>query len=161
DTLMIRLDEKLASASQEIVFECSSEKEESEQYYKTRDIAAEGALAMSALMLRQGLTCDVYMSSDNKWEHIVIEDEGGLAQFQSSIADFVASSENAQSAADLIAENGNKVAMMFSNNSSCSVQTKVLVKEAGCDLYTVLPHTVTQISSADYSISDDFEFTNT
>ncbi|MBP1572188.1 MAG: DUF58 domain-containing protein [Oscillospiraceae bacterium] len=161
DTLMIRLDEKLASASQAIVFDCSSEKEESEQYYKTRDIAAEGALAMSALMLRQGLTCDVYMSSNNQWEHIVIEDEGGLAQFQSSIADFIASSENAQSAADLIAENGNKVAMMFSNNSSYAVQTKVLAKEAGCDLYTVLPHTVTQISSADYSISDDFEFTNT
>lgn len=160
DTLMIRLDEKLASASQAIVFDCTKAEEENEQYYKTRDIAAEGALAMSALMLRQGLTCDVYLPSEKSWEHITVEDEGGLSKFQSALADFEASAEGTGSVCDLICENGNKVAMMFSNDKINAQQTKNLVKEVGCDLYTVLPYTAADNSQADYSISEDFEFTS-
>lgn len=160
DNLMIRLDEKLASANQAILFDCVKSTEDNEDYYKTRDIAAEGALAMSALMLRQGLTCDVYLASGNSWEHIVVEDEGGLSSFQSSLADFEPADGKMQSAADLISENGNKVAMMFSNDPAAARQTKALARESGCDVYTVLPHTVAESLSGDYSVSEDFEFTS-
>lgn len=161
DTLMIRLDEKLASASQAIVFDCTNSVCNDESYFAARDIAAEGALAMTALMLRQGLSCDVYVFSQGVWQYIQVEDEGGLSTFQSVLADYEAYDDSMQLPVKLISENANKVAMLFSNNLASARKNKILAKESGCDIYTVLPYSIVKnVSSADYTISEDYEFTS-
>ena len=162
DSLMIRLDEKLEAVSQAIIFDCTDEGIEDEDYYKNRDIIAEGLLAMSALMLRQGMSCVVYGYFDGAWEKLEIEDAENLLGLQSQLADYEAVPTDEMPPVKLVSENSHKVAMLFTNSVESLPARLSQLEQSGCDIYSVIPQEIAEkkaVSKA-YSLSDDFEFTS-
>ncbi len=162
DSLMIRLDEKLEAVSQAIIFDCTDEGVDNIGYYKNRDVVAEGMLAMSALMLRQGVSCVVYGHFGSEWEKIEIDDSQQLFDLQSKLADYEACTIEISPPVKLITDNSHKVAMLFTNSVKALPARLASLEQSGCDIYSVVPQELASEKSLSkaYSLSDDFEFTS-
>ncbi len=159
DNLMIRLDEKLASTSQAIILDISLEGSDSVHYYKTADITAESALAMAGLMLRQGLTCDVYYFSSGSWQACEIETESDLLELQLALSAYEPYENDFSMPTELVSQRGTHLAMLFSNADKSLNAHKISLEAVGCEIYATVPYTVADgTTSASYSVSEDFDF---
>lgn len=160
DNLMIRLDEKLASTSQAVILDISLENSDSEHYYKTADITAESALAMAGLMLRQGLSCDVYYFSQGAWQACKIEAESDLLELQLALSAYEPYAKDYAMPSELVKQRGTRLAMLFSNADKSLSTHKSSLEAVGCEIYAAVPYTVADGAAASYSVSEDFDFTS-
>ncbi len=161
DIYMIRLDEKLASPSQAIIFELSDERGKEDSFCKCCDLIAEAALSMAALMLRQGLSCDVYSYNGN-WEQFSIGGEGELMVFQTALADNSPSSAAAPMPISELQNRHHRVVMYFTNRKDTLPQRLEELRQAGCEVYTVTAQEYASDIGAEgcYSVNEDFDMTS-
>lgn len=170
DMLMIRLDEKTASAKQIMIFELSDERLGDENYFKCTDILIEASLAMARLMLRQGLGCTVFCRSDG-WQRFEIDGEETLSEYQASLAlckpvgDGSGATAESAEAIDELDGGRNKVVMYFTNRKDTLVRRVGALAEKGCDVYTVLADEYADAAmraglNKCYSVGENFVFTS-
>lgn len=160
DIYMIRLDEKLAAMSQGILFELSDERKEDGSYSESSDIVTEAALSMTALMLKQGLRCDVYCHKGG-WQCYEITNEGELTQFQTALADYMPDGEESPLPTEELESRHHRVIMYFTNRKGTLSQRVEQLRQAGCEVYTVGAAQYADDMDTDccYSVNSDIDFT--
>ena len=160
DIYMIRLDEKLAAMSQGILFELSDERKDSGSFSESCDIITEAALSMAALMLKQGLRCDVYCQKGG-WQCYEITNEGELTQFQTALADYEPDSEASSLPTEELESRHHRVVMYFTNRKGTLSPRVEELRQAGCEVYTVGASQYADDMDTDccYSVNSDIDFT--
>ena len=158
DVLMVRLDEKLASTSQSIVF-CNEA--DFKGHIRKNDRCIEAVLAMLALMLRQGLDCNVYMMREGIWTVTEVSGEEDLLAMQSFFADYHEPECENRLPIDLMKENKSSAVMCFSGKmGSCFFQDADFAKTQSIDIFFVIPQDEDNaIASGDfYYVDNEFNF---
>ncbi|WP_164489136.1 DUF58 domain-containing protein [Ruminococcus sp. Marseille-P6503] len=87
DIYMIRLDEKLAVASQVFVLDIPEFEDITAESCRNIDIVIEGCLAMLSMLVSQGLESDVYYYKD-KWNCVNIKNAADILDFQEKLSWF-------------------------------------------------------------------------
>lgn len=159
DTLMIRLDEKLAAASQGILFEMTDERSDEPDFHACCDILTEASLAMAALMLKQGLSCDVYCRLGD-WQAFEIDDEGKLIEYQTALAEYYADGEMSELPLSEIEQGQHRVIMYFTNRRDSLAARLEQLRQAGCEVYTVVADKYADSCHVQdcYIVDEDLEF---
>lgn len=159
DTMMIRLDEKLASASQGILFELSDERRDEPDFNLCCDIITEAHISMAELMLRQGLSCDVYCRQGD-WRSYDIDDESKLSEYQTELADYYADTEMTALPLGEIEQGRHRVIMYFTNRRETLAARLEQLRAAGCEVYTVTAQQYAESCKTDncYVVNEDMEF---
>ncbi len=161
DTLMIRLDEKTAAVSQAMIFELSDERRGEQGFCRCCDILTEATLAMAALMLKQGLSCEVFCQNGER-RSFGIDSEADLAEYQSSLASCSPSSGGESLPLEELEAGKHRVVIYFTNRKDTLAQRVAQLSDGGCEVYTVVVHDYADGLSVDrcYYVSDDFVFTS-
>lgn len=161
DTLMIRLDEKLASASQGILFEMSDERSDEPDFHACCDRLTESAISLAELMLKQGLSCDIYCRLGD-WCCYEIDDEGKLSELQTALAGYYTDNEMTDLPIADMEQKHHRVIMYFTNRRETLAARLEQLRQAGCEVYTVVADRYADSCQLNecYSVNEDMEFSS-
>ncbi|MBR1864254.1 MAG: DUF58 domain-containing protein [Ruminococcus sp.] len=86
DDLMVRLDEKVTSASQVFRLDCPEPEENSREYYENMDLMIESSLSLMSMLVRAGFESEFNCLMDGVWETVPVKDEKDLLFLQNRLA---------------------------------------------------------------------------
>lgn len=115
DIFFVRLDEKINSTNQSVVFDLYNEKPAGDDF-RDNDLLIESALSVMVSMIRQEQTCNVYLLIRGKWETIEIKDEPSVIELQRLFGEYDSSkSHSSRIPPEIKNEKGTSSAVIFTN----------------------------------------------
>ena len=115
DIFFVRLDEKINSTNQSVVFDLYNEKPAGDDF-RDNDLLIESALSVMVSMIRQEQTCNVYLFIRGNWETIEIKDEPSVIELQRLFGEYDSSkSHSSRIPPEIKNEKGTSSAVIFTN----------------------------------------------
>ena len=156
DELMVRLDDKVVTATQDIVLDYPVNPTADRAYYENVDKIIEASLAMLSMLLRMGYESNYTYFENGTWQTVEVTDEGGLISLQEALAGIRPAPLASRNE---IIENSDDHVICFCTcllNMHGELSTYSLSK--GCSLAVPEKSGIGKICPNVWKINDEFEF---
>ena len=155
DELMVRLDDKVLTATQDFILDYPIFAASDRTYYENADKIIEASLSMMSMLLMQGYQSSYTYYLDG-WKTVEVGDEKSLLFLQEELAGI--RPMPAQSRYEKISQADSSVICFSSCLGIMTQELSVFSQSKGCSLVVTEQSGIGKICTNVWRVSDDFEF---
>lgn len=155
DELMVRLDDKVLSTSQDIILDYPIMAYADREYFANADKMIEASLSLLSMLIMQGYQCNYTFYLDG-WQTVEISDEKGLLYLQEELAGLRPTPTEART--ESVTEADSTVICFTCCTTNMPQEISLFYRSKGCALVVTERSNIGKLCPNMWKVTDDFEF---